>query len=603
MTITDGTTDFYVYGVSSKDNTKYGDLANKPVVGDIVYLYGPLKKYNESIELNNSTLIKFTTNEEIPDIDLNAYEKLSIAEARNKGIRAKVLVSGVVVQITYANGNKPNGIYLADDTNAIYIYDSNIAASTKIGDILDVAGVRANFILETEVENAEKYGYQGAIQLSEAYLIKKTSGQSGFETNWITETTIKELMQTDPKVANITGTIYKVNALIVKVPGTGFTNYYFKDIDGLTGSYTYSMNNGSDFAWLDDYGGMLKEVYLSVINAKSTASGIHYRFVPIQIGDDFIYDNQYNPTFAVKYYGIDQFDASYEQGYSPDKELLTVISSELLGIENVKLSYASSDTSIAYFEVLDDKVIFKTGAAGKVSITITAIDGLNQYSETRDVTVIKNDDIHTITVKEALNIEEAQVVFVKGIVGASLVNKTGFYLIDHTGVVAVEMSKDELAKLQLGNEVIITGTKIHSGSRLNAEGELISIGQISISNASVLVNMQGEHMYVDASFILDRVFADLMDLSVLEDHTDVYRIEVTIKYTETPYYTSYQLTDGIHSLNIYASSGNQLKFLEAFQNKDVIIEMALVNWNGKIAASVLSVLVDGTRVVNDSNFN
>ena len=92
------------------------------------------------------------------------------------------------------------------------------------------------------------------------------------------EYTIKEIMET-PLSENMTTNIFKVNALVKKVPGNGFVNYYFNDIDGVTGSYTYTACNGSDFAWLDEFDGKICTVYLSPMNAKSTTSGCIYRFM------------------------------------------------------------------------------------------------------------------------------------------------------------------------------------------------------------------------------------------------------------------------------------------------------------------------------------
>ncbi|VEU79878.1 InlB B-repeat-containing protein [Haploplasma axanthum] len=310
MIISDGNDEISVYGVYGSNNEKYSELIQKPVVGDIVVLRGPLKKFNEEIELNKTVLIKYEKGEPNSNIDLDEYEELTILDARTKKIDHKVIVNGVVAQITYANGKKTNGVYLVDNTNAIYLYDNNIASTVKVGDTIKVAGIRTNFILEDEKNQASRHGYEGAIQLADIVLLEKKELNSSFDETWIQQKTIKELMETNPRIENITGSIYRANAYIKKVPGTGFVNYYFNDLDDKTGSYTYSMNNGSDFTWLDEYDGQLRTVYLSVINAKSTASGIQYRFIPIKIGDLFEYDSKYNPIYAVKYYGVDQFEKS-----------------------------------------------------------------------------------------------------------------------------------------------------------------------------------------------------------------------------------------------------------------------------------------------------
>lgn len=596
MYITDDEVDLFVYGVNSRDGSeRYESLPEKPLVGDTVYLYGPFKRFKGEIELNNSCLIKMEKSD-LPDVDLKDYEEVSIDAARTKTEGAKVVVEGVVATITYGTNYSPNGVYLVDETNAIYVYGNTVATSVEVGNKIKVAGIRTNFILESEKEFAERFGYQGSIQIANTILVDKEEGDFPFPTDWIEEKTIKELLATDPSSENITGTIFKVNAFIHKVPGTGFTNYYFNDLDDATGSYTYTMNNGNDFTWLDKYDGTLKTVYLSVINAKSTASGIIYRFLPIQIVDDFEYDQSYNPIFAVKYYGVDQFQKTYTA--SPDKELITNVSFEKLDIENVQLTYSSSHENVAYFETDGDKLIFKTGEAGTATITITGKDGENEYSETVEIEVVEAE-VEYITVSAAINEEDETEVVVKGIVGASLVNKVGFYLIDETGVIAVEMSSVELSKVELGNEVIIKGRKTHIGAKEDA------VGQIAIVEAEVVVNKFGEHEYSTASFKDGKVLADFIDLNKMEDHsTDVYIIEATIKYEATQYYTRYSIIDDEgNSMNIYSSSGNQLKFLEAFQNMKVTLEFTVVNWNGKgYSGSILAVIHNGEKVINDSNF-
>ena len=62
------------------------------------------------------------------------------------------------------------------------------------------------------------------------------------------------------------------------------------------------------------------------------------RFVPIKIVEDFKYEQSYNPKFAVKYFGVDQFEKQYVEGFSPDLELITNVTFEKLNIENVEIA-------------------------------------------------------------------------------------------------------------------------------------------------------------------------------------------------------------------------------------------------------------------------
>ncbi len=605
MTITDGTDTFDIYGLYSADGTvRYDQMEPRPVVGDTVYTYGVFHRFNNTYEMSDAWLVKMKEGE-LPDgSDLDGYAEVSINEARNMPGDSDVIIEGIATRITYANGMKPNGFFLIDNTGAMYVFDYDIAASINEGDRIKVAGTRTNFVLDTEQNIADQLGYEGAIQLANATLLEKEAGGEHFDTSWIEETTIKQLMETDYKEKNITGNIYKVNGFIKEVPGNGFTNFYVNDLDDKTGSYSYSMNNGNDFTWLRQYDDdRLKTLYLAVINGKPSSSGLLYRFVPIEILGDYNYDYSYNPEFAVKYYGLDQFEKSYQS--SPNKELITEVGSEKLGFQGVALEYESNNTSVVYFSEEGGNVILKTGDIGSATITVTGVDGGNTYSETLEIEVLGATEIEAMTVAEAIQKEDETMVTVKGIVAASLVNKTGFYLIDETGIVAIEMLGTELSKVELGNEVVITGNKTHYGTKVDGNGNLTALGQVTIREAEVEVNNYGNHEYSTAFFRHDKELADLINLSVMEEHsTEVYVLEATVIYEETKFYTRYSIEDDSGNyLNIYSSSGGQLSFLQPVQNQKVEIELALVNWNGKgYSGSIISVTHNGEKIVNNSNF-
>lgn len=604
MVITDGVTDFVIYGVFGADGVlKYDELTEKPVVGDTVYLYGVLSKYNESLEMKNSWLLHMKK-AELPEFDLTNYTEMTIASSREAAIDSLVVVEGIVSRITYANGMSPNGLFLVDETGAIYIYDSNIAASVTAGDTIEVAGTRTNYISESEQTQAEVLGYQGAVQLANATLVSTSAGTDDFSTDGIIETTIKELLDTDPTEENITGNIYKVNAFINEVPGTGFTNFYINDLDGTTGSYSYSMNGGNDFEWLREFDGQLKTMYVAVINAKSTTNGLIYRFVPIAIEGDYVYEQSYNPTLAVKYYGVNQFVNEYM--FTPSLELVTSLSSVPLGFSDVSLTYSSSNTDSVYFEEVGGELVFETGVPGTAIVTITGIDGTNTYSETVEITVIDGAILENlITVADAIATVDETIVVVEGIVAASLVNKSGFYLIDETGVIAVEMLSSELAQLSLGQLVVITGVKTHDGVETDeVTGDITSVGQIAIRQATVVVNKYGNHEYSTASFKTGKTLADFIGLDKTEDHsTDVYTITATINLVETAWYSLYTLVDGEDSINIYSSNAAQLSFLDDYAGLEVTVEFTVVNWNGKnYVGSIISITSEGVKIVNDSNF-
>lgn len=601
MFITDGTTTLHVYGLYNADGSiLYGDLDEKPVVGDTVVLYGVLG-YKFEGEMKDAWMVSFERNAINPDINLDEYTDVTISDARDKEVDEKLIVSGVVAAISKASGYSPRGVYLVDETGSIFIYGPDIAVSVSVGNKISVAGIRTNYILDSEISAADKHGYQGSIQLDQSHLVSNDFKDNSFDTSWIEELTLKELMET-PVENNITNKIYKVNALITKDIKPGYVNYYINDIDGTTGSYVYTMNNGGDFTWLDDYDGKICSMYLTVTNAKATVAQLIYRLMPIKIiSDEYTYDLTYTSEFVVEYYGVEQFLFEYDN--DPGLELITSISSELLGFTDAKINYSSSDTNVVFFEEVEGKTIFHTKNPGVAIITVTGNYDDIEYFVDVEITVNISDEYDYIDVLSAINTEDENIVNVRGIVGSSLVNQSGFYLIDETGVIAVKCDASEMADLKLGNEVIVQGNRTHFKAK-----DGVAVGQSCLLDSTILVNYYGTHDYSTNSFDkTGKTITELNEFDPLVDYSNnVYVITATVQLYETAYYSMYQLldSDGTTYMRLYSSSASQYSFLADFIDKEVTVELALCNWNEKTyyAGCIISATFEDTKIINNSNF-
>lgn len=599
MTISDGTDSLFVYGTYSADGVKrYSELDEKPVKGDAIVLFGSLNFFKEKAQMRAGWIQEFK--HEAPPINPSDYTEKSIAAAREDQASAKVKLTGVVAKITYANGMKPNGFYLVDNTGSIYVYGEE-AAQLQEGNQVTIAGEKTYFVQEKEIEFAQKFGYVGSCQIQSPYILSNDNGKHEFDKSWIQESTIKAIMDT-PVTENITTNIYKVNALVKKQQGEGFVNYYFNDLDEKTGSYTYTMCNGSDFRYLDTFDGKICTVYLSPMNAKSTATGCNFRFMPISVIDEnFVFDLDNAAQFAVDYYGVDQFQAVYQA--DPNLELITNVSSTLLGFTNAVLSYSSNNEDVVYFETIEEKVFMHTKNAGTAEITITG-----QYADkkgataTVNISVESSIDIEAVTVKEAIDAADDTEVTVKGVVASSLVNKNGFYLIDETGVIAVVVNDIEILKsINLGNLVVMKGIRSHSQPTDTA------VGTSYLNNATLEMNYYGEHEYSKATFDSTKTVEDLYALDVGVDYsTNVYVLDVTIKVEVSGYSSNIYLTnaDGSVKLSLYCSSAKQYSFLQPYDGQTITVEIAPCNWNKKAFYKycVISYTVDGTTYLNDLNF-
>ena len=595
MIITDGTGEIEVYGTYSADGElNYSALDEKPYKGDEVLLHCILQNYNGTKEVKNARLIEFKSNQ--GNVDVSTYTPATVAEARDAAEGAKLKVSGTVARITYANGMKPNGFILVDGAASIYVYDGDAAARVAIGNRVEIAASKTYWILADEQSNAARFGYKGCNQLEGVTLISNDEGNSTWINESIPTATVKELMD-NPVSNDITTQIYKVTALVKKVPGQGFVNYYFNDLDGATGSYTYTQCNGGDFAWLDQFDGKICTVYLTILNAKSSASGCVYRFLPVEVIDEgYTFDVNNAAEHAVKYYGVPQLGTSYTG--DPALELITDVDSALLGFENAALTYASSDASVVAVSEENGKTILHCLASGTATVTVTATHNGNTYSEEVVITVtLPTEEVPSINVAEAIATANGTEVTVKGIVGPSLVNQVGFYLIDESGVIAVRTSSATMSTIKMGNEVIVKGER-----KLSKDTD----GQICIHNAELVQNNYGSHSYSTASFITDKTISDVIALDGDVSHTvEVYVVTGTVRQEVTNYSTNTYVGDGPDEIMLYAGGKDQYKWLTPYLDQTVTIELAVCDWNAKgNKGCVLSITTeDGTQIFNTLNFD
>ena len=604
MVIEDATGTIEVYGTYSADGSlTYPELDYQPVKGDEVLLHCILQNYNGTKEVKNARLIEYVNNQ--GSIDVSDYTAATVAEAREAEAGATLKVKGVVARITFANGMKPNGFILVDSTASIYVYDMDAAQRVQIGNTVEVAGTKDYWILDSEKESAEKFGYTGCNQLTSVTLVSNDKGNTAFDTSWITETTVKDLIET-PVTENITTQIYKVTALVKKVPGSGFVNYYFYDLDGETGSYTYTQCNGNDFAWLDAFDGKICTVYLTALNAKSAASSCFFRLLPVAVYDEqFQFDLADTAKHVVQYYGVGQFMPSYTG--DPAVELITTASSTLLGFEGAALTYSSSNEDVVYFTETDGKTVFHCGDAGTATVTVTASYNGSSYSETVEILVESNEEVDSITVADAILAPIDTTVTVKGIVGPSVVNKDGFYLFGEDGsVIAVLVaSTDELAGLEIGHEIVITGMR----ERYVKDDSYETHGQTSIVNTTVVANYYGSHEYSTEKFITDSTVEAFYDLDETVDYsTTVYVLTVRIERTGNQYSTNYALysTTSNTYISLYCSGAGQYDpLLKQFVGQTVTLEIAPCNWNNKDhwKGCVLAVRTEDGKVYNQLNFD
>ena len=228
---------------------------------------------------------------------------------------------------------------------------------------------------------------------------------------------------------------------------------------------------------------------------------------------------------------------------------------------------------------------------------------VSSYTANVTVTVNANTDYDTITIEEAKNAEVGAEVIVKGIIGPSVVNKSGFYLFDESGMVSVLVDASVFADVEIGYEVVLKGIRENYQNAGTTHA-----GQVCLKDCEVLANYYGDHDYHTFDFITDQNVKYLYGLDVNDLHSDeVYVITAKIVYdTSNPYSAQYKIESDDTRISLYCSGAKQYRdLLEQFVDQEVTLEIAPCNWNNKSYYAFCALAVhtaDGTVVLNELNF-
>ena len=348
----------------------------------------------------------------------------------------------------------------------------------------------------------------------------------------------------------------------------------------------------ADYAGTDQFDGKFCTVYLVAMNAKSSAAGCLWRFLPVAVSDDgYSFNTDNAGEYAVKYHALGQFIDVYNA--DPTLELITSVSSELLGFEGATLSYSSSNEAVVSFTTENGVTTFHGGEPGTATVTITGTYNGKSHSETVEIEIKEAPKFDTISIAE---------VYVRGIVGPSAVNQPAFYLFDESGMIAVRLENGgDFASFEIGDEVVIKGV------RDLWHQEDYAHGQIVISGATVAVNYYGDHDYLTFDPIegKDIAYINGLDKTDLSEAMKLYVITATVKVVDEQFYSNIYLVDGNNELLLYASNSSQYSWLKAYVGQTVTVELAPCNWNSKAVyrGCVLSVILeDVTKDCNNYNF-
>ena len=616
---TDETKELSVFGVRGPDGSTYFDKLNRiPAIGDTVYLKAPLHTFNDKAELglSGSPAKLLDYDETSAPVTDEGYTESTIAQARAAAKGTKVKVTGVVAKKALGQDYSPNGFYLVDKTGSIYVYGGNPAVYVKEGNTVTIVGETDRFISDKEITYAEKYGYQGAIQISSAHLFSNDKGTTEFPKDSVKKTTRKDILSTS-LTENITGRIFEVTAVIKKSKGADYVNYFIDDLDQKTGSYTYTRNNGNDFDWLDEYCDKVVDLFVGVTNCKSQPAGTVYRLQPISVTpiENYSRKEEEVPQFIYDYYGEKQFLNAYAGDRMTNR--LTSFTSELLRIDGATVEYTSSNTNFAYFEDKENgsKIFHINENAETKTATISTTITYKGNSKTFTKEIGFNPiGLGSKVVSVARSAKDNETIKVRGIVAGNVLNKANsFYIADSTGIIACYVAGDVLngCRFKNGDEVVIEGTKGHK-KKPNTKGEYPDpTGQANLTVTKFYGVTSTGNTVPNPNVISDKSFNDILSTPLTEDYSrQLYSLSVfyfsdgknvSCVYADEKAYKAQ--AKGTY-MNIYKGSYGQVEFLKEREGKQLTMTFALCNWNSKafVAICPLSATDGTTTVYNTYSF-
>ena len=562
-------------------------------VGEELVLKGTLKKYSNKPQFNYPQIVERHVEVE-PPLTEEECTTMTIAEARNADVNAKIKLTGIVAAITKTQKFEDNGFYLIDETGSIFVYSKSLVSQVAKGNKVTILGKRDNYVGSSET-NAKKQGYLGTIQVvSPVLLSNDNKTDNNYDTSWIKESTIKQIIDT-PLSNNITTEFFKVKTFVNLISVNNNNVFVLNDIDNKTGSIVYSCNKAADFKWLNPYDGKLVEMYVAPHNVDVTESSYKYRFQPLEVIDtleNYKLDDAQKADYIATYHALEQFRNTYTS--DPSIELMTTFEETLWDIKGATISYASDNEAAIKVE----NNVLHCISKGKANITVSVNVNGAIANKTIEITYNEISAENSLTVKEAIDTKLDTEIQVKGIVSSKIANKNGVYITDETGTIAVMLANaDDLKDIHIGDEIVFNGVRSFKQKDPNKVG-----GQSFVDGASVLLNLYGKNEISTTAFV-NSTIAELRALTEETDHTTtVFTIKASVERVKGGFSTNTILKDGENELLLYSGNAGDYQWLEQFAGKgELEAHVMLCDWNQKgLKGACLSVTQNGVTYYNNN---
>ena len=157
---------------------------------------------------------------------------VSVSVARHGQVDSTVVVQGIVGKVWYGTtAVVPQGFYLFDEDAVLFVFGEVSAKTVQLGNQVKVSGMLIYFLLDTDVNGALTYGYDGAIQLSEPTILANDKTIHPIPNGGVQQVRIRDVVNT-ARTEDLTSTYFEAPAIIEKVQGMGFVTYYLGDVSG-----------------------------------------------------------------------------------------------------------------------------------------------------------------------------------------------------------------------------------------------------------------------------------------------------------------------------------------------------------------------------------
>lgn len=518
----------------------------------------------------------------------------NVSAIRNLDNNTEVVITGVVSSFVYTGQSTPyiTGMYVADATGCIYVYGEDQAKSVSLHNEVVVKGNKTYYIPATDTGSAAAMNYKGALQLTSPVILKNNGGTHEVPASAITVTNTLSTISDIPLTTDITGNLYQIEGRIIRVEGTGFTNYYLQDLNRVDSLLVYTQCNGLDFTYLDAYDGKAVSILLNVILAKPGVNA--WRIYPTtEVEEITITDTQ---ELA---YGLERAKADISDSFA---ETVTITFNKVdSALNEMTRTISSTDPSISIVENTNDYSITitvnPTENERDTSISIgVSYKGLSD-STTKTINIVGKPVYTAITLNEARSQADGTVVIVEAVV-ARLVYKSGTevpmgaFILDSTDSFFIYNNADymnSLAEVTEGNLIAVSGTVTHYVSdAVNAAANQYT-GDFQIKDITMIYNDNGDNdipYQVPESKTVQEIVetAGSTNLS-----GTIFEVSGTITKTSSTYYSTYYIKDSTltYSLNVYSQkNGSEFGWLDEYLNMNVT--MLLGVQNAKLSSSSLT---------------